>query len=172
MVKWLTSGRKWSDLEQKGVEVRRMFFGEYRHSVDDKGRIIMPSKYREQLGSTFYITIDLWGQEEEKCLCVYAEEDFRALCDKLRQMAASDFETRKLYRKFYSRVQDTSADKQGRVMIAAELREHAGLDKDIVLAGQDDHIEIWNRDKWEAYNEDVEFFKSSKLAEGLRASGI
>ena len=87
-------------------------------------------------------------------------------------MAASDFETRKLYRKFYSRVQDTSADKQGRVMIAAELREHAGLDKDIVLAGQDDHIEIWNRDKWEAYNEDVEFFKSSKLAEGLRASGI
>ena len=56
-----------------------MFFGEYRHSVDDKGRIIMPSKYREQLGSTFYITIDLWGQEEEKCLCVYAECLHRAI---------------------------------------------------------------------------------------------
>ena len=57
-------------------------------------------------------------------------------------------------------------------MLTAELREHASLDKDIVLAGQDDHIEIWNREKWEAYNEDDEFFESNKLAEGLKASGI
>ncbi len=149
-----------------------MFFGEYRHSVDDKGRIIMPAKFREQLGNIFYITIDLWGKQEEKCLCVYAEEGFRALCEKLRQLGSSDIDVRKLYRKFYSHVQDTSTDKQGRVMISAELREHAGLDKDIVLAGQDDHIEIWNRDKWEAYNADDEFFKSDKLAEGLKASGI
>lgn len=132
----------------------------------------MPVKYREQLGDVFYITIDLWGQSEEACLCVYPEDSFRTLTDKLRTMAATDQETRKLYRKFYSRVQDTSTDKQGRVMIPQELRDHASLDKDIVLAGQDDHIEIWNRDKWETYNEDVEFFKSSKLAEELRASGI
>lgn len=149
-----------------------MFFGEYHHSVDDKGRIIMPAKFREQLGGTFYITIDLWGREEEPCLYIYAEDGFQELCDKLRQMAASDPETRKLYRKFYSRVQDTSVDKQGRVMLTPELREHAKLDKDIVLAGQDDHIEIWDRKKWEVYNEDEEFFKSSKLAESLKASGI
>lgn len=149
-----------------------MFFGEFHHSLDEKGRIIMPAKYREQLGDVFYVTIDLWGQEEETCLCVYPEKSFRNLCEKLRTMAATDTETRKLYRKFYSRVQDTSTDKQGRIMIPQELRDHAALDKEIVLAGQDDHIEIWNREKWEAYNEDVEFFKSSKLAEELRASGI
>lgn len=149
-----------------------MFYGEYHHSVDEKGRIIMPAKYREQLGDVFYITIDLWGQPEEACLCVYPEESFRALCAKLRTMAATDQETRKLYRKFYSRVQDTGTDKQGRVMLTQELRDHASLDKEIVLAGQDDHIEIWNRDKWEAYGADVEFFKSSKLAEDLKASGI
>ncbi|MBO6158683.1 MAG: division/cell wall cluster transcriptional repressor MraZ [Firmicutes bacterium] len=149
-----------------------MFFGEFHHSVDEKGRIIMPTKYRNQLGETFYITIDLWGQEDEKCLCVYPESSFRELTNKLRTIGASDIENRKLYRKFYSHVQDTSTDKQGRVMIDQELRRHAGLEKDIVLAGQDDHIEIWDREKWEAYNQDDAFFNSSKLAEELRASGI
>jgi len=149
-----------------------MFFGEFHHTVDEKGRIIMPTKFRNQLGEMFYITIDLWGQDDEKCLCVYPEASFQKLCGKLREMATSDTETRKLYRKFYSRVQDTTTDKQGRVMITPELRDHAGLDKEIVLAGQDDHIEIWDRKKWEVYNEDTEFFKSSKLAEELRASGI
>lgn len=149
-----------------------MFYGEYHHSLDEKGRLIMPSKFREQLGDVFYIAIDLWGQEEEKCLCAYPEKSFRNLCEKLRNMAATDSETRKLFRKFYSHVQDTSLDKQGRVMLSSELKEHASLEKEIVLAGQDDHIEIWNREKWEAYNEDIEFFKSDKLAEGLKASGI
>jgi MraZ protein len=149
-----------------------VFFGEFHHSLDEKGRIIMPTKYRNQLGETFFITIDLWGQEEEKCLCVYPEKSFRELTGKLRAIGTSDVENRKLYRKFYSHVQDTATDKQGRVMIDQELRRHAGLEKDIVLAGQDDHIEIWDREKWEAYNSDDEFFKSSKLAEELRASGI
>ncbi len=149
-----------------------MFYGEYHHSVDDKGRIIMPAKYREQLGVVFYVTIDLWGKEEEACLCVYPEESFRALTNKLRTIGASAQENRKLYRKFYSHVQDTQTDKQGRVMISPELRQHAGLDKDIVLAGQDDHIEIWDQKKWEAYNEDASFFDSEQLAEELRASGI
>ena len=135
-----------------------MFFGEFHHSLDEKGRIIMPTKYRNQLGETFFITIDLWGQEEEKCLCVYPEKSFRELTGKLRAIGTSDVENRKLYRTFYSHDQ--------------ELRRHAGLEKDIVLAGQDDHIEIWDREKWEAYNSDDEFFKSSKLAEELRASGI
>ena len=147
-----------------------MFYGEYHHSVDDKGRIIMPAKYREQLGSTFYVTIDLWGKEEETCLCVYPEESFRTLTNKLRTIGASAAENRKLYRKFYSHVQDTQTDKQGRVMISPE--QHAGLDKEVVLAGQDDHIEIWDQNKWEAYNEDASFFDSDRLAEELRASGI
>lgn len=149
-----------------------MFYGEYHHSVDDKGRIIMPAKYREQLGSTFYVTIDLWGKQDETCLCVYPEESFRTLTNKLRTIGASAAENRKLYRKFYSHVQDTQTDKQGRVMISPELRQHAGLDKEVVLAGQDDHIEIWDQTKWEAYNEDASFFDSDRLAEELRASGI
>jgi len=149
-----------------------MFYGEYYHSVDDKGRLIMPAKYREQLGTVFYVTIDLWGKENEACLCVYPEESFRTLTNKLRTIGASAAENRKLYRKFYSHVQDTQTDKQGRVMISPELRAHAGLDKDVVLAGQDDHIEIWDQKKWEAYNEDASFFDSERLAEELRASGI
>lgn len=132
----------------------------------------MPTKYRNQLGEVFYITIDLWGQENESCLCVYPEKSFRELTEKLRTLASADPEARKLLRAFYSHVQDTSTDKQGRVMIDGKLRTYAGLDKDIVLAGQDSHIEIWDQHKWEAYNQDTEFFKSSRLVEELRASGI
>ena len=149
-----------------------MFFGEYYHSVDGRGRIIMPAKYRDQLNQTFYITIDLWGQKDESCLCVYPEDAFRRLSEKLSKLTTSDPEARKLRRKFFTHVQDTQTDRQGRVMIVPELREYAGLDKDIVLAGQDDHIEIWDKTKWEAYNEDDELFKSGRLAEELRASGI
>lgn len=149
-----------------------MFYGEYYHSVDDKGRIIIPSKYREQLGDVFYITMDLFGREEEACLCVYPEKNFQELSDKLRRMSLSEPESRKLHRRFFTHVLDTATDKQGRVMLTNELRDYAGLEKDIVLAGQDDHIEIWDLAKWKAYNQDEEFFKSDKLAEELRASGI
>lgn len=149
-----------------------MFFGEFHHSLDEKGRLIVPTKYRNQLGETFFITIDLWGQEEEKCLCVYPEQSFRTLTDKLRTIGSSVGDNRKLLRSFYSHVQDTTTDKQGRVMIDAALRQYAGLEKEIVLAGQDDHIEIWDSARWEAYNADTEFFKSSRLAEELRQSGI
>ncbi|MCF0136080.1 MAG: division/cell wall cluster transcriptional repressor MraZ [Lachnospiraceae bacterium] len=149
-----------------------MFYGEYQHNVDEKGRIIIPAKFREQLGEIFYVTIDLWGQSEETCLYVYPEADFKALCEKLRTMGSTDQDTRKLLRRFYSRVQDTSTDKQGRIVLMQELRDHAGLEKEIVLVGQDNHIEIWDRDKWTAYNNDDSFYNSGKLAEGLRAGGV
>lgn len=150
-----------------------MFYGEYRHSLDDKGRIIMPAKYREQLGGKFYITKDLWGKENECCLFVYSEEGFNQLADKLRRMHNSQEEIRRHNRRFFSSVQDTETDKQGRVVITADLREYAGLDKDIVLAGLDDHIEIWNRESWEAYNsDDADIYKTGKLAESFDDNGI
>ena len=150
-----------------------MFYGEYRHSLDDKGRIIMPAKYREQLGGKFYITKDLWGKEKECCLFVYSEEGFNQLADKLRKMHNSQEEIRRHNRRFFPSVQDTEADKQGRVGISAELREYAGLEKDVVLAGLDDHIEIWNRESWEAYNsDDADIYETGTLAESFDVNGI
>lgn len=149
-----------------------MFYGEFHHSIDDKGRLIMPSKYREQLGPLFYITKDLWNQEEEKCLYIYPQEAFDELRQKLRNLSKGSKQARVLSRVFFASVQDTSLDKQGRVLINGDLKKHAELDKEVVFVGVDDHIEIWNSQKWEAYNDTESFEMDDTLAESLGALGI
>lgn len=151
-----------------------MFYGQYNHCLDDKNRIIMPAKYREQLGSAFYITKELWGKsDDEKCLFVYSQESFEELESKLARMHASQSETRAMKRRFYSSVQKTEADKQGRAVISAELRAYAGLTKDIVLVGNDDHIEIWDKERWAAYDDCMQnLYESGILAESFDESGL
>lgn len=149
-----------------------MFYGEFRHGIDDKGRLIIPSKYRESLGPLFYITKDLWNQENEKCLYIYPQEAFDELREKLRGLSKGSQQARVLSRRFYASVQDTSIDKQGRVLINQDLKSHAQLDKEVVLVGVDDHIELWNSDKWDAYNDADNFEMDDTLAESLGALGI
>ena len=148
------------------------FYGEYHQNIDDKGRLIIPSKYRPALGSLFYITKDLWNQEDEKCLYIYPQEGFDALREKLARLSKGPKQSRALSRAFYASVQDSTIDKQGRVLIGSELKEHAGLNREIVFVGVDDHIEVWDQEKWDAYNDAGSFEMDDALAESLGALGI
>ena len=156
---------------QKGGE-KRMFYGEFYQNIDDKGRVIIPAKYRPALGSLFYITKDLWNQEDEKCLYIYPQEAFDELREKLRGLSKGPKNSRALSRAFYASVQDSTIDKQGRVLINADLKEHAELKKEIVFVGVDEHIEVWDKEKWIAYNDAQSLETDEQLAESLGALGI
>ncbi len=123
-----------------------MFMGEFDHSIDSKGRIIIPSKFREDLGDKFVITLGLDG-----CLFVYPNEDWQSFAKELGKLPGTK-EARQLQRYFLAMAADCEADKQGRILIPVKLRESAGLDKDIVFVGVLNKIEIWSKERWESNN--------------------
>jgi MraZ protein len=119
-----------------------MFTGEYNHSIDGKGRVIVPSKFREQLGEEFVVTKGLDG-----CLFVYPKSEWEGIEEKFRGLP-SNGETRRFMRFFFAGAATLEVDKQGRILIPPNLREHADLQKDIVSAGVFNRVEIWNKDRW------------------------
>ncbi len=121
-----------------------MFKGEYSHTIDEKGRLIMPSKYRELLSDGFVVTRGFDG-----CLFVFDEDDWNKFESDLRALPISNKNTRKIQRFFIGGAVDAEIDKQGRVLIPQVLRSYADLKKDVVLIGVGGHIEIWNKDAWE-----------------------
>lgn len=127
-----------------------MFMGQYSHSIDDKGRLIMPSKYREQLGKEFVVT-----KGSEGCLFVYPLDEWKKIEARISQMSLNGKEGRLFMRLFFSSAASLELDKQGRVIIPASLKSHAGLKKDVELIGSVSHIEIWDKDNWDAYIKDA-----------------
>ena len=123
-----------------------MFMGEYDHTIDAKGRIIMPSKFRTDLGEQFVITMGLDG-----CLFVYPNEEWMNFVEELKKLPGSK-EARQLQRYFMAGAIACEVDKQGRVLIPSKLREHAGLEKDVVFVGVLSKIEIWSKERWEENN--------------------
>ncbi len=123
-----------------------MFMGEFNHSIDAKGRIIIPSKFREDLGDEFVITLGLDG-----CLFAYPNKEWETFVNKLTTLPGTK-EFRQLQRYFMSCASACEADKQGRILIPARLRENAALDKDIVFVGVLNKIEIWSKERWESNN--------------------
>lgn len=123
-----------------------MFTGEYEHSIDTKGRIIVPAKYREELGEEFVVTLGLDG-----CLFVYPNNEWEAFVEKLKNLPGNK-EGRQLQRYFLAGAASCEMDKQGRVLIPQKLRDAAGLSKDIVFVGVISKLEIWSKDRWEANN--------------------
>lgn len=121
-----------------------MFMGEYNHTVDLKGRLIIPSRFREALGDTFVITRGMDG-----CLFVYDNEEWQAFEEKLKALPLIDKESRQFARFFLSGAAQVEVDKQGRILIPANLREAAALEKDVVLVGVASRIEIWSKERWE-----------------------
>ncbi|MBR6451303.1 MAG: division/cell wall cluster transcriptional repressor MraZ [Lachnospiraceae bacterium] len=121
-----------------------MFMGEYNHTSDAKGRLIIPAKFREQLGEAFVIT-----NGNDGCLNIYTNEDWETFLEKLRVLP-NNRDKREIVRKFVAQANPVEVDKQGRILIPPALREHAALEKDVVLAGVIDKIEVWNRERWEA----------------------
>ncbi len=125
-----------------------MFKGEYNHSIDAKGRVIVPAKFRERLGDTFVVTKGLDG-----CLYGYTNEDWQEFEDKLAGLPLTNKDSRQFVRFFMAGAADVEVDKQGRILLPAVLREFAALDKDVVLVGVSKRIEIWDKDRWNGVTE-------------------
>ena len=120
-----------------------MFMGEYNHTIDTKGRIIIPSKFRDTLGDDFVITKGLDG-----CLFVYDKTEWQVFEEKLKSLPLTNKDARQFVRFFLAGAALVEVDKQGRVLIPLVLREFAGIEKDTVLIGVGSRIEIWSKEKW------------------------
>ena len=120
-----------------------MFMGEYNHTIDAKGRLIVPSKFREQLGNEFVVTKGLDG-----CLFVYSNEEWQLIEERFREKPLTSKDARKFMRFFFAGATSCEVDKQGRILIPANLREYAGIDKDVVSVGVLSRVEIWSKDRW------------------------
>ena len=125
--------------------------GEYQHSIDMKGRLIVPSKFREQLEEGFILTRGL-----DNCLFGYPLDEWQKLEEKLKALPVTKRDARAFTRFFFSGASEASLDKQGRVNIPANLREFAKIEKDCMIIGVSSRIEIWSAELWEAYYEESE----------------
>ena len=123
-----------------------MFIGTHDHSLDPKGRVILPRKFRDELGQDMVFTKGI-----ERCLYVFPLAEFQAFADKLRSLPLTERPSRDFVRVFIAGASQESADTQGRVVIPQPLRDYAGLAKDIVVVGQLSRVEIWDRAEWERY---------------------
>lgn len=121
-----------------------MFMGEYNHTTDAKGRLIIPSKFREVLGDEFVVTKGMDG-----CLFVFDQTEWQAFEEKLRSLPMIDKEARQFTRFFLAGAASVEVDKQGRILLPAVLREFAGIVKDTVLVGVGSRVEIWCKERWE-----------------------
>ena len=139
-----------------------MFMSEYNHTIDAKGRLIIPSKFREALGEEFVVSKGMDG-----CLFVYANEDWNAFEQKLTSLPLINKQARQFARFFLAGAAQVELDKQGRILLPASLREFAGLDKDVVLVGVGSRIEIWSKEKWEAMESDDNMDDIASAMEGL-----
>lgn len=128
-----------------------MLVGEYKHNVDAKGRLIIPSKFREKLGNSFILTRGLDG-----CLFGYPMEEWTCLEEKLKRLPLAKKETRIFTRFFYSAATLCEIDKQGRILIPQTLRTHAELEKVCYIIGVSDRLEIWSEARWNLFTKDVE----------------
>lgn len=126
-----------------------MFIGEYQHNIDPKGRIIIPSKFREGLGDKFVVTKGL-----DHCLFVYSLQEWANLEAKLKTLPLTNKDARAFVRFFFSGATECDVDKQGRILVQANLREYAKLEKDVVVIGVSTRVEIWDKAEWEQYNSD------------------
>ncbi len=122
-----------------------MLTGQYSHNLDPKGRISFPARLREELGERFMVTRGL-----DNCLFVYSMEEWELLAAKLRELPIS--KSAPLNGFFFSGVAEVEPDKQGRVLLPAHLREYAGLEKDVTIAGVFNRAEIWDTARWEQNN--------------------
>lgn len=143
-----------------------MLIGEYEHSLDTKGRLILPAKIREDMGETFIVTKGLDG-----CLFGFSQTEWANFEEKLKTLPLTNKNARDFVRFFLSGATECEMDKQGRFLIVANLREYANLEKDAVIIGVGTRIEIWNKDKWKDYNSD-ENISADQIAENMTMLGI
>lgn len=148
---------KWWKVEQNGGKwgAKDMLMGEYNHTIDAKGRLIVPAKFREILGDEFVVTKGL-----DNCLFVYPNDEWQKFEEKLQTLPLTNKNARQFTRFFLAGAASVEVDKQGRILLPSVLREFAGLEKDVVLVGVASRIEIWSRDRWNesisTYDDDMD----------------
>ena len=131
-----------------------MFLGNYEHSVDSKGRMAVPARFRAELGERMFVTHWL-----DKCLALYPANQFEELANKVGNLSIADPNARNLRRIFFSEAAEVELDKQGRINIPVRLREYAGLgpeEAQVVVVGMNNYIEIWAPDLWNQLQDEVE----------------
>jgi len=140
-----------------------MFLGEHEHTLDEKGRLTLPAKFRDSFPEGLVLTRGMDG-----CVFAYAKADWSELALRLSALDPLSRDDRMIQRHFFSGAAEATLDRQGRVMIPAALASHAGLEREVVVAGVFDHLEIWDRSAWRAQIADVEG-RAEDVAERLAA---
>ena len=143
-----------------------MLIGEFEHSLDAKGRLIMPAKLRETIGDKFVVTKGLDG-----CLFGFSMSEWQKFEDKLKTLPITNKNARNFVRFFLSGATECELDKQGRFLIPGKLREVASLDKDVTIIGAGTRIEIWNKEKWEEHNSE-ENLSIAEIEKNMEELGI
>ncbi len=143
-----------------------LFKGEYEHTVDDKNRAFIPSKFREGLGGSFVICKGFF----DNCLYVFPDEEFEKFSEKLEDLPFTDEDSMMVQRELYSNAADVELDKQGRIVIPQKLRDFAKIEREVSIVGVRTHIEIWNKDLWNEKTSDPNALKDA--LRNLRALGV
>lgn len=139
-------GNSGTGYSQSGV--KGMFMGEFQHSIDSKGRLIIPSRFRPELGEKFVLTKGL-----DRCLFAYPWAEWTTLEKKLKALPFTKADARAFVRFFFSGAAECELDRQGRILIPSMLRDYARLEKDVVVIGVSTRVEIWSGTAWKEYNE-------------------
>ncbi len=139
-----------------------MFYGEYRHTIDAKGRLFIPAKLREKLGEEFIFSRGL-----DNCVCIYPKDEWEIFTAKIEELPMA--KERRVRRFFYAGAYEGTVDSQGRVSLSQNYRTMAGLEKDVVIVGNRSHLEIWSASAWEA---EQTFINNEEITEELIELGF
>ena len=142
-----------------------MFMGEYHHTIDEKGRLTIPSKVRYELGESFIVTRGI-----DRCLFIYPKHEWEQIITKYRELPNTK-EARNFMRFFLSGATVCEFDKQGRINISAPLIKYAGLEKECIIIGVNDRLEVWSRDAWKQFIDENEY-SLSDMADHLFSSSL
>jgi MraZ protein len=143
-----------------------MFLGEFQHNLDEKGRLAIPARYREELGERFIITRGF-----DRCLIGFPMERWEQVAAKADALSLAQSDSRQLRRALFANAEPVEFDRQGRVLISQNLRDYAGLDGQVAIVGNNTFFEIWSRERWQDELAKLDA-KSSELAEGLASLGL
>jgi MraZ protein len=143
-----------------------VFLGEYQHSVDDKGRLVMPSKFRHRLSDGVVVT-----KGQEHCLYVFPADRWEIEVERVNRLPRTNRRNRNYARSFFGSANDQELDKQGRIVLPQPLRAFADLDKDVVIVGVSDRLEIWDTEAWEALSGEADELYAD-IEEALSEEGI
>ena len=152
--KWGKVGALFPTWDKNRLEVgdiEHMFLGEYAHTIDDKGRLTLPAKYRIELASGVVVTRGL-----DKCLFVFPMEEWKKLSEKVSALPLTDVQAREFRRLLFSGANDAELDKQGRVLLPQYLREYAALNGNVIVAGLNTHMEIWAPEAWNTIRANID----------------